>query len=49
MGLVKEGSTSVCILTGNGLKDPDSAIKYSKTEVKKTKADLHEILKVINM
>ena len=49
MGLIKENSTSVCILTGNGLKDPDSAIKYSNAEVKKTKADLHEILKVINM
>jgi len=49
MGLIKEGSVSVCILTGNGLKDPDSAIKYSKAEVKKTKADLKEILKVINL
>ncbi len=48
-GLIKEGSISVCILTGNGLKDPDSAIKYSAAEVKKTKADLHEILKVINL
>ena len=48
-GFVKEGSTSVCILTGNGLKDPDSAIKYSKAEVKKTNADLKEILKVINL
>ncbi|MCD7780820.1 MAG: threonine synthase [Candidatus Gastranaerophilales bacterium] len=49
MGLIKEGSTSVCILTGNGLKDPDSAVKYSSAEVKKTNADLHEILKVINL
>ena len=49
MGLVKEDSTSVCILTGNGLKDPDSAIKYSTAEVKKTKADLNEILKVVNI
>jgi len=49
MGLVKEDSTSVCILTGNGLKDPDSAIKYSAAEVKKTKADLQDILKVINL
>ena len=48
-GLVNEGSVSVCILTGNGLKDPDSAIKYSKSEVKRTKADLKEILKVMNM
>src|SRR5574344_1340407 len=33
--LIKEGSKIVCILTGNGLKDPDSAIKYSKADVKK--------------
>jgi threonine synthase len=26
---VPEGATVVCVLTGNGLKDPDSAIKYS--------------------
>ena len=44
-----EGATISCILTGNGLKDPDSAIKYSAAEVKKTKADLHDILKVINL
>jgi len=24
-GLVKRGSTAVCVLTGNGLKDPDTA------------------------
>ena len=26
-GKIPEGSTIVCTLTGNGLKDPDSAIK----------------------
>ena len=26
---VPTGATVVCVLTGNGLKDPDSAIKYS--------------------
>ena len=26
---IKEGTKIVCILTGNGLKDPDNAIKYS--------------------
>lgn len=48
-GLVKEGSKIVCILTGNGLKDPDSAIKYSGTEVKKTSSELNDILKVMNI
>ena len=46
---VQSGSKVVCTLTGNGLKDPDSAIKYSNTDVKKTSADLTEILKVMNI
>jgi len=46
---VKPGSKIVCILTGNGLKDPDNAIKYSGCDVKKTAADMTEILKVMNV
>jgi len=46
---VKEGSKIVCILTGNGLKDPDNAIKYSNTDVKKTTSDITDILKVMNI
>ena len=46
---VKEGSKIVCILTGNGLKDPDNAIKHSNCEVKKTPADMNEILRVMNI
>lgn len=49
LGLVKENTKLVCILTGNGLKDPDSAIKYSATEVKKTSAELDDILKVMSL
>ena len=49
LGLVEEGKKIVCVLTGNGLKDPDSAIKYSQTEVKKTEAKLDDILKVISL
>lgn len=48
-GLVKEGSKIVCILTGNGLKDPDSAIKYSGCEVQKTSSELTDILKVMKL
>lgn len=48
-GLVKSGSKIVCILTGNGLKDPDSAIKYSGTEVKKTSSNITDILKAMNI
>lgn len=47
--LIEEGSKIVCVLTGNGLKDPDSAIKYSGTEVKKTSSDINDILKVMNI
>lgn len=44
---IRTGAKCVCILTGNGLKDPDNAIKYSGIEVKKTSADIKDILKVM--
>ena len=47
-GLVKTGSKIVCILTGNGLKDPDNAIKFGASEVHKTSANMDEVLKAIN-
>lgn len=47
--MVEEGSKIVCILTGNGLKDPDSAIKYSGAEVKKTSSDINDILRAMNI
>ena len=37
------------ILTGNGLKDPDNAIKFSNADVKKTSSELNEILKIMNI
>lgn len=49
LGLVEENTKIVCILTGNGLKDPDCAIKYSATDVKKTSAELDEIIKVMSL
>ena len=48
-GLIKEGSDIVCVLTGNGLKDPDNAIKYSNSDVKKTSAELNDIIKVMDI
>ena len=54
-GLIKvkdqiiSGSKIVCILTGNGLKDPDNAIKHSNCNVKKAEADMDKILKVMNV
>ena len=49
LGLIENGKKIVCILTGNGLKDPDSAIKYSGCEVKKTTSQLDGILKVMDL
>ena len=48
-GLVEQGTDIVCVLTGNGLKDPDNAIKYSNSDVKKTSSDLNEIIKVMDI
>ena len=48
-GLVEQDSTIVCVLTGNGLKDPDSAIKYSGTEIKNTSSSIKDIVKVLNI
>jgi threonine synthase len=40
-------STIVCVLTGNGLKDPDTAIKLSKDEGLEVEVDLKKIAKVL--
>ena len=46
-GLVQAGTDIVCVLTGNGLKDPDNAIKYSNSDVKKTSSELNDVLKAM--
>ncbi len=46
---VDVGATVSCILTGNGLKDPDSAINYSGATVQKTSAELSDIVKVMGI
>lgn len=48
-GKIEKGSTIACVLTGNGLKDPDSAIKYSNTPVKKASSDIDEIAKILEL
>ncbi|MCD8024400.1 MAG: threonine synthase [Candidatus Gastranaerophilales bacterium] len=40
---IKPNSKIVCILTGNGLKDPDCAIKNAKSKVQKTTSSLKDI------
>ncbi|MCK5717403.1 MAG: threonine synthase [Thiomargarita sp.] len=42
-GKIPEGSTVTCTLTGNGLKDPDTAIQQSTTPLIKVKAELGEV------
>ena len=45
---VPSNATVVCVLTGNGLKDPDTAIKHSNNPVKSgIKPDLSAIAKLI--
>lgn len=44
---IKEGSSVVCILTGNGLKDPNCAIEHSNSTIHKTSSDIKDIIKVI--
>ena len=48
-GLVESGKDVVCILTGNGLKDPDNAIKFSDSNVKKTSADINDVIKAMEL
>ena len=54
-GLIKfkdkviSGSKVACVLTGNGLKDPDNAIKYSNADVKKTSSDLNDVLRAMGI
>jgi threonine synthase len=48
-GKLKENSLVVCVLTGNGLKDPDCAINNSKCEVKKTTSNLEDIKKLLDL
>lgn len=45
-GIVEKGSSVICILTGNGLKDPDNAIKTIEKQ-KAIKANESEVLKRI--
>ncbi|MEK6693150.1 MAG: threonine synthase [Nitrospirota bacterium] len=45
-GYFKEGDRVVCTLTGNGLKDPDTAIRVSNVPIK-VKADIEEVEKIL--
>ena len=44
---IQNESTVVCVLTGNGLKDPDTAIKQSSSKHLEVNADINEIVKLL--
>ena len=44
---IKPNSKIVCVLTGNGLKDADCAIKHSNSQIHKTSSELNDIIKII--
>ena len=46
-GRIAEGSSIVCTLTGNGLKDPDTAIRQSTSPVITTEARLDDVKRAI--
>jgi threonine synthase len=46
-GKIPEGSSIVCTLTGNGLKDPDTAIQQSTSPVLTVDAKLDEVKQAI--
>ncbi len=48
-GIVRGDETVVCVLTGNGLKDPDTALKVCHTEIKSVKADLGSLKEAMRL
>lgn len=47
-GIFEEGATVVCVLTGHGLKDPDTAIATG-SKPKRVGADFSEVVKVLGL
>ncbi len=45
----KPGSTVVCTLTGHGLKDPDAALATASAKPMSVRAELHEVLRVLEL
>jgi threonine synthase len=45
-GLIEEGKRVVCVLTGNGLKDPDIVLQ-GEFELEKVNSDYDSVLKVL--
>ena len=49
LGQVSGNGNIVCILTGNGLKDPDSAIQYGKPERAQLPSDADQVAKFFGL
>lgn len=48
-GQVRDGATIVCVLTGNGLKDPDSAIRFGMPERAQLPADAGQVARFFQL
>ncbi|MBI4534241.1 MAG: threonine synthase [Candidatus Melainabacteria bacterium] len=47
MGTIAKDATVVCVLTGNGLKDPDTPLKVSNVDLAPVEADLQKLKTVM--
>nr|WP_243354947.1 threonine synthase [Bacillus litorisediminis] len=47
-GQLEAGKKVVCVLTGNGLKDPDTSIQYAKIQPAKVDSSYDSVLKVLH-
>lgn len=48
-GLIPDGSVVTCVLTGNGLKDPDSALKSSSIELTPVEANADRLREAMKL
>jgi len=48
LGVDLTGKTVVCILTGNGLKDPSTAEKRALIELEYVEPDIDSVMKLLN-
>jgi threonine synthase len=49
MGMVSDGAVVTCVLTGNGLKDPDSALKSSEIELTPVEANTERLREAMKL
>jgi threonine synthase len=48
-GMLPDGTTVTCVLTGNGLKDPDSALKSSEIELTPVAANIETLKEAMKL